>query len=137
MDRNRIILQPTENEVEEKKSGKRVKQKVPLQPGHSQLDWLKMQRAATPMIHAYEPPRLITIEELEKHNTRQDAWTVYKGKVYNLTPYFTYHPGGDVQLERAAGKDCTFMFDFRHDWVNLEAMLEKLLIGYLAPPQQQ
>eukprot|EP01133_Synstelium_polycarpum_P009005 gene9005-10563_t len=126
-----IELRPTEQEELEKQSGKRVKQKVPLPHGHSQLDWMRLQGLKRQS--DIPQPRMITVQELLTHNTREDAWTVYKGKVYDLTPYFTYHPGGDNQLERAAGKDCTAMFEFRHGWVNFEAMMEKSLIGYLAP----
>ena len=30
---------------------------------------------------------IITAEELEKHNTEQDAWVSYHGFVYNVTEY--------------------------------------------------
>ncbi|EFA80317.1 cytochrome b5 domain-containing protein [Heterostelium album PN500] len=138
---------PTEFEIEEKASGKRQKQKVPLQHGHSQLDWMRLQKqpavatagttttASVATKHKFRSNAPITIEELKQHSTPEDAWTVYKGRVYDITPYFTYHPGGDAQLARAAGKDCTRMFEFRHGWVNFEAMMEKLCIGYIEQPK--
>ena len=34
-----------------------------------------------------------------------------KGMVYNVTPYMDYHPGGEEELMKAAGKDGTELFD--------------------------
>lgn len=31
--------------------------------------------------------------------------------VYNVTPYMDYHPGGEEELMKAAGKDGTDLFD--------------------------
>lgn len=47
----------------------------------------------------------ITPSELAKHNTREDCWQVYNGKVYNVGPFLRYHPGGAGEMMRAAGKD--------------------------------
>ena len=33
------------------------------------------------------------------------------GVVYNITPYFKFHPGGKEELMEGAGKDCTLLFD--------------------------
>ena len=33
------------------------------------------------------------------------------GKVYNITPYLEFHPGGVSELMRGAGKDSTDLFD--------------------------
>ena len=35
----------------------------------------------------------------------------HAGKVYNITPYMKFHPGGVDDLVKAAGIDCTILFD--------------------------
>jgi hypothetical protein len=47
---------------------------------------------------------------LKQHNKRDDAWTAISGKVYNITPYLPYHPGGEKELMRVAGRDGTKLF---------------------------
>jgi cytochrome b involved in lipid metabolism len=37
----------------------------------------------------------ITIEELAKHRTPDDAWIASKGKVYDVSNWYD-HPGGSV-----------------------------------------
>jgi cytochrome b involved in lipid metabolism len=49
--------------------------------------------------------------------------------VYNMTPYLPYHPGGEPELLRVAGKDGSKLFGEVHPWVNWEGMLEGCLIG--------
>ena len=52
----------------------------------------------------------MTPSELKKHNTREDAWSAFYGKVYNITPYLRFHPGGEDELLRVAGRDGTRLF---------------------------
>ena len=47
---------------------------------------------------------------LKMHNKKEDAWTAINGKVYNITPYLPYHPGGEKELMRVAGRDGTKLF---------------------------
>jgi len=34
------------------------------------------------------------MDEVRKHKTEGDMWTVLKGRVYNISPYMKFHPGG-------------------------------------------
>lgn len=61
----------------------------------------------------------------------KDAWTALGGRVYNLTPYLPFHPGGEPELMRCAGRDGTKLFGEIHPWVNYEGMLATSLIGML------
>mmetsp|Transcript_29197 Transcript_29197/g.33423 ORF Transcript_29197/g.33423 Transcript_29197/m.33423 type:complete len:148 (-) Transcript_29197:255-698(-) len=36
----------------------------------------------------------ITKEEVAKHKSREDCWTIYDGKVFDITRYISSHPGG-------------------------------------------
>lgn len=78
--------------------------------------------------------RDITLEEVRQHRTADDAWMVLHGKVYNITPYLKFHPGGADILVKAAGRDATSLFNKYHPWVNAHALLEKCLLGMV---QQQ
>lgn len=70
---------------------------------------------------------------LKKQTGRKgkDAWSVLGGKVYNFTPYVPFHPGGEAELLRGAGRDGTKMFGEIHPWVNYETMLSACLIGIM------
>lgn len=54
--------------------------------------------------------RKIPLSELKQHKTQEDAWSVFNGKVYNITPYLRFHPGGVPELMRVAGRDGTKLF---------------------------
>lgn len=75
---------------------------------------------------------------LKRQNGRKgtDAWTAFGGRVYNITPYADYHPGGRGELMRGAGKDGTRLFAEVHPWVNYETMLSACLVGVLVPEEE-
>lgn len=106
-----------------------------LAPGHSPLDWAHLKSKKGPQLRGDVPPTLIRVSasELANHNTRQDAWTAIQGRVYNMTPYLDFHPGGVDEIMRCAGKDGTKLFMSIHRWVNFEQLLDQCLIGFLVP----
>lgn len=73
----------------------------------------------------------ITLEEVAQHKTAEDAWTVLRGRVYNISPYFKFHPGGEAILMKVAGKDGTVLFNKYHAWVNADFLLSKCYLGTL------
>lgn len=77
-------------------------------------------------------PRIITLDEVQQHSTADDAWLVLDGRVYNITMFLRYHPGGqDILIKRAAGRDATALFNKYHPNVKAHNMLKKCLMGYL------
>lgn len=119
---------------------KRPSRKVLLDPGHSPLDWANITRnppSPSFLRGADVPPQLIKVTptHLKKQNGRKgaDAWGTYQGKVYNLTPYLKFHPGGVAELLRGAGKvgEAEKLFIEIHPWVNWDGMLSECLIGIL------
>ena len=53
--------------------------------------------------------------------------------MYNLTPYLKFHPGGETELMKGAGRigDGERLFMEVHPWVSWEGMLGECLIGIL------
>lgn len=49
--------------------------------------------------------RLISMAEVKKHQTEGQMWTVLKGRVYNISPYMKFHPGGT-----AISSICKFIY---------------------------
>ncbi|KAL4186142.1 hypothetical protein AMTRI_Chr09g12760 [Amborella trichopoda] len=111
----------------------RVRTKVPFEKGYSQMDWLRVTRTHPDLagLNGRSNRRLITMDEVKQHKTEGSIWTVLKGRVYNISPYMKFHPGGEDMLMKAAGKDCTTLFNKYHAWVNAEFLLEKCLVGIL------
>ncbi|KAL5009724.1 hypothetical protein ScPMuIL_012029 [Solemya velum] len=105
--------------------------KVVLKPGHSLMDWIRLGHSGQDLTGVNGKIMDISQEELEKHNKPNDAWTSLRGRVYNITQYMDFHPGGSEELNKGAGKDCTQLFDEIHKWVNAESMLQKCYIGKL------
>eukprot|EP00013_Stygamoeba_regulata_P020106 CAMPEP_0177647916 /NCGR_PEP_ID=MMETSP0447-20121125/10552_1 /TAXON_ID=0 /ORGANISM="Stygamoeba regulata, Strain BSH-02190019" /LENGTH=421 /DNA_ID=CAMNT_0019150527 /DNA_START=243 /DNA_END=1511 /DNA_ORIENTATION=+ len=51
--------------------------------------------------HPEKGTRLITDEELSKHNNSSDCWIAIEGTVYDVTKWWRSHPGGNVILSHA------------------------------------
>ncbi|PKX98311.1 cytochrome b5-like heme/steroid binding domain-containing protein [Aspergillus novofumigatus IBT 16806] len=110
--------------------------KAILEPGYSPLDWAALTAKPNNNLRgANLPPTLIRVSPsmLKAQNGRKgsDAWTSYQGKVYNITPYLPFHPGGKGELLRGAGKDSGKLFMEIHPWVNWDAILGECLVGVL------
>ncbi|CAE7504146.1 CYB2 [Symbiodinium natans] len=67
--------------------------------------------------------KVLAMEEVAKHNTKEDCWVVLYGKAYDLTKFAKVHPGGAKLITDAAGMDATAIFDPIHP----KDIMDKLL----------
>lgn len=77
-----------------------------------------------------------TLEEVAKHNTKDDCWLTIGGKVYDVTEWLKDHPGGGTIVLLSAGQDATDIFTNFHDdsVLGKDGIGAKFEIGLLAPP---
>lgn len=105
--------------------------KVLLSPGHSPMDWAALTRSGN--LAGVATFQRVTPSHLRAMTGRKGkpAWSSWQGKVYNITPYLPFHPGGEAELMKAAGRDGTKLFMDVHPWVNWENMLGSCLVGVM------
>ncbi|GAU93846.1 hypothetical protein RvY_05718 [Ramazzottius varieornatus] len=127
------LLNVTETSPEVVAKGKKVSRKVQLKPGYALTNWVDRTKSGEDMTGLGGPSeaRIITKEELARHNTEADAWMAIRGKVYNISKYLDYHPGGLPILMAEAGTDATLLFDKNHRWVNVDRLLASCQVGRL------
>ncbi|KAL5044082.1 hypothetical protein BDW71DRAFT_186719 [Aspergillus fruticulosus] len=118
------------------KPAKKASQRAVLEPGFSPLDWAALTSTSNHKLRGANLPATlikVTPSMLKSQNGRKgtDAWTSYQGKVYNISPYLPFHPGGKGELLRGAGKDSGKLFLEIHPWVNWDAILGECLVGIL------
>ncbi|XP_072392396.1 cytochrome b5 reductase 4 isoform X2 [Diabrotica undecimpunctata] len=124
---------PVEKIEEDVDESGNPRNKCSLQPGHSLMDWIRLGASGKDLtgLGARAGYLSVTKQELAKHNKMDDIWLAIRGRVYNVTAYVPFHPGGPDELMRAAGIDATSLFDQIHPWVNYEQILQKCIIGKL------
>jgi flavocytochrome c len=61
------------------------------------------------------PEKEFTMEEVAKHNTKEDLWVVVKGVVMDVSDWLDEHPGGPQAIMNFMGKDATEEFEMLHD----------------------
>ncbi|KAL1741889.1 cytochrome b5-like heme/steroid binding domain-containing protein [Schizophyllum fasciatum] len=110
----------------------RAREKVALAPGYGPLDWANLKASGTDL-RGVDTLLRVTPSMLKTHNKKDDAWTAIYGKVYNMTAYLPFHPGGEKELMRVAGRDGTKLFAVTHAWVNADFMLDQCMVGFLVP----
>ena len=75
--------------------------------------------------------KIFTLDEIKKHNTKKDAWTIIENKVYNISSWIPKHPGGEI-IMKAVGKDATQLFIANnHPSYVKKTILPKYYIGNL------
>ena len=57
----------------------------------------------------------LTSDEVKKHNSANDCWSIIDGVVYDLTNWVGSHPGGSSRITAICGKDGTSNFLGQHN----------------------
>jgi len=61
------------------------------------------------------PEEEFSMDEVAKHNKKDDLWVVVKGVVLDLTNWLDEHPGGPQAIMNFMGRDATEEFEMLHD----------------------
>jgi len=83
---------------------------------------------------AAESTAMLSMDEVAKHNTKEDCWVVLYGKAYDLGKFAKVHPGGAKLIFDCAGKDGTALFDPIHPKDIMDKLLKpSLTMGIVDP----
>lgn len=56
----------------------------------------------------------LTVDEVKKHNSATDCWSIVDGNVYDLSNWVYSHPGGSARIISICGKDGSASFSGQH-----------------------
>lgn len=73
-----------------------------------------------------------TLEEIAKHNKKEDIWVTVNGLVLNVTEFIKEHPGGDMVILAFAGRDASAEFNCIHPPHVIQHHAADRVIGDLA-----
>ena len=74
----------------------------------------------------------LTLDEVKKHNSAGDCWSIIDGNVYDLTNWVDSHPGGKERITAICGKDGTSSFLGKHSNSNsAKSQLNRFELGKL------
>jgi flavocytochrome c len=75
------------------------------------------------------PDKEFSLEEVAKHNKKDDLWIAVKGVVLDLTNWVNEHPGGPQALYSHMGRDATEEFEMLHDDEVIPKYAPEVVIG--------
>ncbi|KAI9687117.1 MAG: hypothetical protein M1822_002528 [Bathelium mastoideum] len=75
------------------------------------------------------PDKEFSLEEVAKHNTKEDLWIAVKGVVMDVTNWVDEHPGGPQALFTHMGKDASEEFEMLHDDEVIPKYAASIVIG--------
>lgn len=81
-------------------------------------------------INASTTAATLTATEVAKHSSPSDCWMIINSKVYDVTSYLPYHPGGAGTILQYCGSDGTAAFDTRGGTGSHSAYASSLLGSY-------
>jgi len=72
-----------------------------------------------------------TSDEVAKHNKPKDLWVIMNRKVYDVSQFYKFHPGGPDILLHYAGKDATTPASAAHKTTIPSNVMKEFEIGYV------
>ena len=75
------------------------------------------------------PDKEFSMEEVAKHNKKDDLWIAVKGIVLDVTNWLDEHPGGPQALFSHMGKDASEEFEMLHDDEVIPKYAANIVIG--------
>jgi cytochrome b involved in lipid metabolism len=76
-----------------------------------------------------------TLKEVNKHKKKGDLWIIINNKIYDISEFLKYHPGGKKILLKNGGNDIsnTFPMIKSHirNWDRINEQLQSMFVGYL------
>jgi cytochrome b involved in lipid metabolism len=75
------------------------------------------------------PDKEFSLEEVAKHNKKEDLWIAVKGIVLDVTNWVDEHPGGPQALFSHMGKDASEEFEMLHDDEVIPKYAPEIVIG--------
>lgn len=82
------------------------------------ISLLRVGRTETPQYNTTTPKeepstvgKLWSVTEIARHNTTSDCWIIVEDKVYDVTQYIPFHPGGSQQIINWCGKEASDAFN--------------------------
>eukprot|EP00927_Polykrikos_kofoidii_P044571 TRINITY_DN38501_c0_g1_i1.p1 TRINITY_DN38501_c0_g1~~TRINITY_DN38501_c0_g1_i1.p1 ORF type:complete len:671 (+),score=154.91 TRINITY_DN38501_c0_g1_i1:123-2135(+) len=78
-----------------------------------------------------------TANEVAKHNHPKDLWVIMNRKVYDVTRFHKFHPGGKEVLLQMGGKDATGPANAAHKTSLPSNVMKEFEIGYVRMAQDK
>ena len=75
------------------------------------------------------PETEYSLEEVAKHNSKEDLWIAVKGVVMDVTNWVDEHPGGPQALFSHMGRDASEEFAMLHDDEVIPKYAAEICIG--------
>ncbi|KAH6914670.1 cytochrome b5-like heme/steroid binding domain-containing protein [Coprinopsis sp. MPI-PUGE-AT-0042] len=73
--------------------------------------------------------KIVTLDELRAHKSRDSFYILIHGKVYDATKFMDEHPGGDEVILAEGGQDATEAFEDVGHSDEARALLPGMLVG--------
>tara|TARA_Y100000389_G_C17457588_1_gene519234 strand:- start:120 stop:2033 length:1914 start_codon:yes stop_codon:yes gene_type:complete len=74
---------------------------------------------------------IYTRQDVENHNLQNDLWIIIENKVYDLTEFINFHPGGKNIILEKAGQDATYSFNQMGHSMYARNIMNRYFIGNL------